>query len=189
MNFLQTVQLSHLQPLLYAAVFVGMFFDAVITTFTTIFFVSTSKLSGYIAIPLLAVGIYSEQLFYYWLGTYLNRHERLTAWAKRLAAPFDRHLQHKTFRTLLISKFVYGLHRAVLIRSGMLGLPKKFFAKQAVTIGAIWLLVVGGLAFLFGRSYEQFKRKFGYAEAGVVVMLIIILVSEYFISKKLKKDL
>jgi membrane protein DedA with SNARE-associated domain len=166
-----------------------MFGDAAITVFAAVFLMSIKAIGIAPGLITLYLGIFAEQLFYYWIGRHLSRREKIAKWSDKVAAPFDRHLRSKTFRTLLFSKFIYGLHRAVLVRSGMLKLHFKMFAKYTMYISFIWLAIIGGLGLIFDASYGAFKSYFRFAEAIPLLLVVAFFAAEWHISKRLKKEL
>ncbi len=189
MDFAHFIQVYQLQNFFYLVMFAAMFTDAALTVFAAVFLVSVGALSLLPTVFVLLAGIFCEQLGFYWLGTRLSTHDRLSRWADKLAAPFDRHLQARPFHTLLISKFIYGMHRAMLIRSGMLRLPLGKFTKYALANGVIWLAAVGGLGFLFSESYQEFKRYFAYAELIFLVLVVVYFVTQRLLARRLEKEL
>jgi membrane protein DedA with SNARE-associated domain len=186
---LDFIQSHHLQNYIYLIIFFGMFADAAITVFAAVFLISSGTIVAGLALPILLFGIYAEQLVYYYIGAKLSNHAGVSRWADKLARPFDRHLLSRTFHTLLISKFVYGLHRAILIRSGMLKINFKMFAKSAVFISMIWLAVIAGLGFSFSASYEALKKYFHYAELVPLILIGLFFFVEWLLSKRLKKEI
>lgn len=189
MDLLPFIQTHHLQNYIYIVIFFAMFADAAVTVFVTTFLISNKVLDGDIAIPVLVAGIYAEQLGFYYLGHHLARLKSLAYWANKIAGPFDRHLHARPFHVLLISKFIYGLHRAMLVRSGMLHLKFKKFAEFAVYISLIWLVIIGGLGFAFSASYDALKHYLHYAELIPLGLVFVFFFVEWRLSARLKKEL
>lgn len=189
MNIYPFIQAHQLQNFVYVIMFLAMFFDAAITIFAAVFLMTAGSVAVVPTLLILISGIYGEQLFYYWLGHTLSRNDLLMVWAGKIAAPFDKHLQERTFRTLLVSKFVYGMHRAMLIRSGMVKIPAARFVKFSAVIGIIWLAAVGGLALAFSASYQEFKRYFAFAEVIFLALIVIGFILQRMFAGKLKKEL
>lgn len=189
MEILPFIQVHHLQNYIYLVIFFGMFTDAAVMVFATVFLI-TAKVIGIVpGVTVLLLGIYFEQLFFYWLGLKLSAREKFSLWVDKVAKPFDRHLKSRPLHTLLISKFVYGLHRAMLVRSGMLKLPLKKFAEYAVYCSIAWLGVVGSLGAVFAGSYVELKKYFRYAEIVPLVLVAIFFLAEWLLAKKLKKEI
>jgi membrane protein DedA with SNARE-associated domain len=189
MNFLNFIQVHNLQGYIYLVMFLAMFVDAALTVFAAVFLMSVGAIDVLPGLLVLLLGIFAEQLGFYWLGMKLSKQEWLSKWANKIAAPFDRHLLAQTFRTLLISKFIYGLHRGILLRSGMLKLPPKKFAEYAAYISIIWLMIIGSLGFVFSASYQEFKKTLRFAEAVPLALAVIFLITEWLLRKRLKKEL
>jgi membrane protein DedA with SNARE-associated domain len=189
MDIIRFIQSHHLQNYLYLIIFFGMFIDAALTVFAAVFLMSTGSIAVLPGALALLFGIFAEQIFFYWVGLKLAKREWLARWANKIAAPFDRHLQARPFRTLVISKFIYVLHHGLLLRSGMLKLPLKKFAEYSAYISLIWLLAIGSLGLAFSASYQQFKKTLRFAELVPLVLILFFLLAERLLQKRLKKEL
>ncbi len=189
MSFVEFIQAHHAQNIVYLVLLVGMFTDAALVIFIAIFLMAQRALNIPATIGIIIVGTLLEQLLWYWIGSRLGKFNGLVRWTDRLAQPFDRHILEKPFRTLVISKFVYGLHRAVLARAGMLGLHFKTYVRDSFLSTFIWLAALGGIGYGFSASYSALSRYMNYAEIIPLVLVIIYFIVDYYISKRLKKTL
>lgn len=114
---------------------------------------------------------------------------RVNAWIDRLAKPFDQHLSLNPPRTIFISKFIYGLHRTIILRSGMLKIPLSKFLKADVPAAILWIGIVGGVGYATGISSLLFKRYLPIAEIVLFLGLVGFLVFVRLVSQFLKKEL
>ncbi len=189
MHIVHFIQAHQLQNYIYFALFCGMFIDAALTVFAAVFLMADKIIGIAPGLLVLLLGIFAEQLGFYWLGMKLSKREWLAKWANKVAAPFDRHLLARPFHTLLISKFIYGLHHGLLIRSGMIRLPFKKFMKDSAYIGVIWLAIIGSLGFIFSASYHQFKNYLRFAEVIPLIFIGLYFFAKWLVSKRLKKEI
>src|SRR6185295_15277237 len=114
--------LQHHRELSYAIVFLAMIFEGDVFLFTAAFLTRAGFFDPLTMIVSIITGSLTGDLFWYWIGLKLNGSTRFTAWAKKVALPFDDHLISRPFRTIFLSKFIYGVHHAILIRAGMLNI-------------------------------------------------------------------
>lgn len=181
--------LVHSPFLAYALIFAGMSVEATVTLFSTVFILSLGHLNPAVCALVIVGGAVTEQLVWYYLGYNLHRFKRIVHFGDRFVGHLDRHFLDRPLRVLVLSKFIYGLHRTVLLRFGMLKFPVKKFLKDGVVAVLAWLAIVGGLAYGFSASYEALKRYFRYGELLILLFVAVFAAIQYFVSKRLKKDL
>lgn len=181
--------IAHFSQAIYEVIFFGMFVEANVTTLGSSVLISYKILNPFFIVCLVIAGAFAEQYALYFLGRGLSRSKFLEYHVNRLVAKYDGHFTHKTFRSLLVSKFIFGLHRAVLIRCGMLKISLKHFTAATLRSTTIWLLFFFILGFIFSASYNSLKHYLKYGELALLIVSAIIFVLEYSISKRLQKDL
>jgi len=189
MEFANFIQYHHLENLIYVILYAGMMFEGLFFLFSAMFLVTQGVLNPLGAVLVILLGAFTEEMVWYWLGKKLNGVKKVSSWIDFGARRFDKHIIEKPFHTLVISKFVYGIHRAVLTRAGMLNLPFAEFMKLAFLSTAIWLGIMGGAAYGFSSSYGILRRYIHYAEIVPLVAFVLYFVAELIVSKKLKKKL
>ncbi len=136
-------------------------------------------------------GAFTEDILWFRLGFRVKKHSTRTAtWALKITNSFSEHLKRKNFRTLLISNFVYGIHRAVLFRAGMEKfVGKHFFRNVALTL-LIWIFIVGALGYFAGASVGLLQEYFKFAQILLLVLVVLFLLFErYYLSGRLRKRL
>lgn len=173
----------------YFLILVSMFVDANVIIITSVILVCKQVLNPYFTITAILIGGILEQFLWYWAGCRLGRREFIKKWADKFSNKYDKHFVEKTFHILIISKFVYGLHRAALIRSGMLNLNFKKFIKASLPSTFIWLAVMGLVGYFFSASFNILKHYFKYGEFVLLFIIILYVAADFIISKYLKKEL
>lgn len=189
MDLLSFIQLHHLHTAIYLLIFLLVVFDAAITVFAAMFLLVEGAISFVPTLAVLVVGVFSEQLLWYEIGRRLGHSEKLMSWLDKPARPFDRFLLARPFRTLALSKFIYGIHRAMLVRAGMLKINFKNYVGIALVCTVLWLGVIGGIGFAFSTSYVALKNYIKYAELVPLFLVIIYFFVDWRISKRLKNEI
>lgn len=173
----------------YALLFLAMFIDANLTILASVFLISVGALNSYLLMGIMIFGAYVEQMWWFAIGRYLGKKELVAEWAARLVGHYDRHLLNSSFRSLVFTKFVFGLHRAVLVRYGMMNHEFSKFFKASAKSTAVWLVIIISLGFGFSESYKILSEYINYAGYFLLVCLILFFAAQYFVSRRLKKDL
>lgn len=183
------IQIHHTNPAIYLLIFLAMVFDAALTVFAAIFLAVSGALLIIPTIIVLFLGTLGEQMLWYWVGKHLGRWKKLMSLLDGPAKPFDKHLINRPAHTLTLSKFIYGIHRAMLVRAGMLHIEFRRYAKIAAVSSSLWLLVLGLFAVGFSASYQVLKEYISYAELIPLGFVVIYFIVDIVISRKLKKNL
>ncbi len=189
MDFFEILKNQDVRAWLYLSLFLGMFFEATLTLLTACFLVSQGTLSFAPAFFAVLSGAYLEELLWYWIGLNINRFKKISRFTNNAVGILDRHFFEKLFRTLMVSKFVYGLHRAILARAGMLKVPFRQYLKTALWVVLIWMVIIGFFGFAFSASYVLLKHYFKYAEFFILIFVGVIITIEILAAKHLKKTL
>jgi membrane protein DedA with SNARE-associated domain len=189
MDILGFIQAHNLHTLIYPLIFVLVVFDAAIVVFAAMFLLVEGIISPLPTLAVLMLGVLAEQLFWYWIGRKLGEKEKLMAWLDKPARAFDKHLLSRPFHTLVLSKFIYGIHRAMLVRAGMLKINFKIYLVIALICTILWLGVIGGIGYSFSASYGVLKEYIKYAELVPLGLIIIYFIIDWRISKRLKEKL
>ena len=189
MDLTNLVNSAHFGLAVYAILFFGMFLEANLTTMASAFLITHKILHPGLVVLAVVGGAFSEQYGLYFAGWYLGNRQRLAGYINKHAARYDRHFTEKIFRSLLISKYVYGLHRAVLLRAGMLKVPVGTFTRATLRSTAIWLASFFTLGLIFSASYNTIKHYISYGEISLLIIVIIFFILEYLISRRFRKDI
>ncbi len=179
----------HLGGWTYVIMFFAMFFDANLMIIIGVFVISSGRLNPWLIAGAISSGAYLEQLAWFGVGRLLKKSSVLSRWATKVVGKYDEHLIHRPVHSLLLTKFIYGTHRATLMRNGMLEQSFKKFCKSSAIAVVFWLGIMACVGFAFSLSYLAVKIYLKYAEYGLLVMVIIFFSAQYFISKTLKKEL
>ncbi len=181
--------LTEYQTLGYIIIFLGMMIEGDIFLFTAGFLVNR----GYFAIDIALLAVFLGTLIgdnlWYVLGEMINEDSLFGRFITRITKSFDKHLRERTFRTMLITKFAYGVHRPILFRAGMLRLPFKKFIEGDITAIVLWVFLIGGLGYLSSASFILIKHYLRYTELTLLFGLILFILISHLISHISKKKI
>ncbi len=181
-------------PLLCALIFLGMVFEGEAALFAGTFLAHQGALSLPLVLVTAGTGLIIGDLSWYWAGKHLlHKIPFLARLSHRVTGVFDKHLKRRPFTTILLSKFAYGIHRAVLLRAGQHKIPFKEYARIIVCANIIWGSIVVFLAIGVSASVGHVRHLFRYIELIILVVLLIFVffdriaafVSEYFLEEEI----
>lgn len=193
MHLFFTQYIAQLGWLIYLLIAVLIFLEGEAVIYSVMFLSYQGVLNIYSAVIVICLAVLLTDLSSYAIGNYgQNIFPRMARFYERLVRPIDNRLRTLSFGVFLISKFTYGLHRAVMIRSGMLRLDFWKFFKLDVLTSALWIAIISGLAYGSWRSVHHLRHSLKYIEISLAVGIIILLFSShlvaYFSKKKLLAD-
>lgn len=168
----------------YTLVFMGMMIEGDALLFTAAFLTHQQNFDLGDMLLIVLSGTFIGDLVWYYLGLKLNNSQRFTflrAWMDKISKPFDYQLHQRPFKTIFISKFLYGLHHAILMRAGNLKLPIKKFMQIDAAAVVFWIMIVGGLGYLSSVSFSFFKHLLKFAEFTLVIGFLILVTLTHFI--------
>lgn len=190
MKFYFLYYLTYWQPLGYAIAFFGMIFEGDVVLFAVAFLTSQRIFSLPLMLITVFAGVIVGDTLWYWLGVRLRNHDnRFIRFLERMARPFDEQLQQKFFRTLLLTKFMYGIHHTILIRAGMLGLRLKKFVERDIQASIIWVGIVWGLGYGASASLSRAEHYLRFAELALLFAFIGFVFLESILRFILQKNI
>ena len=128
-------------------------------------------------------------VLWYWLGYKINHSSSFINKITNRIKFADDHLINRLSRTIFISKFIYGTHHLAILRAGALNINLKKLIKYNFLPTLIWILLIGGLGYLFGASFILIKKYVRFVEIGLLIALALFFIIERFIKKRSEKKL
>lgn len=184
---------SILHPILvYFIIFMGIALEGDLVLFTSAFFAHQGFLDPGIIVGVTILGISVRDILWYEIGSRVeNSKNRIVIRAWKMAAPFDDHLEKRLFQSVLIAKFVYGLHLAIVMRIGALKIPLREFVKADLLAALAWIFVVGGLGVLSSKSVLLFSAQdyLQYTEIFLGIAIFFYLIFHSIIGRISKRFL
>lgn len=173
-------------PLGYVLIFLGMLLEGEVVLFAAAFLTHEGFFDIRIMLLLVIVGVIWGDMLWYRLGRRLKKTSFAGLYIARVTDQFDDHLRHRPRRTIFISKFIYGLHRLILLRTGMLRIRHDKFLRSDMLAAGCWLVVVGSIGYLFSASLRHYLK---FIEVALLLGLIIFMCINIFLASFLKKRL
>ena len=151
-------------------------------------------------IMLLGGFLYKLGLFKFWnifftlfLGYIINgyawyivgrfgRRKILDKWGPRLFLTQERikkledYFRKHTVKTLIITRITYGLSCYVFIIAGIFKTKLRKFSWCNLTASFVWVLVMFGIGYSFGISYELLSKVVGLVAVWLVMVLFIVTI-------------
>ncbi len=180
--------LAHnLDILVYTFFVLGMLVEGLLFALTVIFLISVGSVPAVPSLLCVLFGAMLEQWLLYYTGKRLANFPRVSLWVNKIAGRFDKHIENRTTHVFVISKFIYGVHRAILIRTGMLNLPMKQFVRASIISVVFWLAVIGLLSYSFSEYLFKFIHYSRFVDVLPFVMIIFFLLVERVAGKYLQR--
>ena len=174
--------------LAYGLLFFGMMVEGDLLLFAAAFLVELGFLNGWIALPLMFAGAIIGDVMFFEIGRrYLTRYAWLMRWSERVGAFFDQRLLSRLGATILISKFLYYVHRPIQLRAGMLRIPLRQFFITDLWSTVIWFATVTLFAYLSGTALSFLSRELRFVEAALGIGFIAFFVFEYLLRRRLSR--
>ncbi len=182
--------LAQLGVFIYLLIAIAIFLEGEAVIFGVMFLAYQGSLNIYTSIAVIILSVLLTDVVSYGIGYYgPEKLPRIARFYERIVNPMDGKLHRMSFLTFLISKFTYGFHRAVLIRSGMLRLPFWNFLRINVITSSIWIVTISAIAFASWKSLGYIQKSLHYVEAVLIIGVIGILISSHVVAHFSKKKL
>lgn len=175
-------------PLGYILIFLAMIFEGDLALFTAAFLAKLGLFNPAAAFATAAIGVLLGDIVWYEAGKHFHRLPVfLSSRVEKFARPFDERLSIKPFRTILLTKFAYGIHHLVLLRSGTIQLRLARFLTADIPASIIWFAIVASLGYFSGYSFFGAGTYLKFGEVAILIGLIVLFSAEKLIRRFSKK--
>lgn len=173
----------------YATAFIGMILEGDVVLFTISFLTREGFFNPIFMFSTVYVGVIVGDILWYKLGKRLASSRKLLhRFFISLTETSDAHLQERPFRTILISKFAYGIHHLLLMRAGAINIPLERFIRDDMAASLVWMIVVASLGYFSSYSFALARHYLKFAEIALLVGIILFVIAERYIRKQFKKS-
>lgn len=177
-------------PLAYSLIFLGILIEGDAMLFIASFLAFQGFfLPGYV-IGIAVVAVLLRDSLLRGIGKKMAKsHHWIDRWSEGIAAPFEPHLTARPTHSLLVAKFVYGLHLAIILRIGALKISdKKFYTAEAVAI-PVWITAICTLGYISAISFFAARSYLRFVEIGLLVALVAYGLLHHYLSRYSKRSL
>lgn len=182
----------------YWVLFPLAFFEGPIIALIAGLFVSQGYLEAFPTYIILSLGDIVPDTLYYWIGRLSHQANFLARYGHRFGISKDRlHAieqlwQRHTFKSVLFSKWAYGMSTPLLLSAGLARVPAKKYISYIVPIVLMQYAVLLVIGYYFGSSYQlisMYVKDAGWViAAGVVIFLVIYFIVARSAKRKLLRE-
>lgn len=176
------------QPLGYVLVFVGMLFEGDAILFATIFLIHQGFFAAVPASILAVAGALIGDAMWFAIGRKIKSSEK---WLKKtfdkMAGRFDKYVRHKPTEMLFVSKFIYGLHRAILLRYGESDITFRKYMSRDTVATFFWMTVVAAVAIGASSYAIAFRHDIKFVGRVLIVGIVLVFALEQVLGYAMQK--
>ncbi len=168
----------------YAILFVGMLLEGETLLLGSGILIHLGAFDPLDTFFLALTGSLVGDFLWYYLGTFLYRryHEsKIINYAKRNILRVFPNFEHKPFWSIVISKFIYGTNRSMLMLCGFSKIKLSLFVKAEVFAAPLWTMISLVLGYVLSYAALNITRHLRIFGIIVVSTIIIFLAIEHFI--------
>lgn len=131
-------------------------------------------------------GVIMGDMFWYTAGVFFSRHRKffpLVQTAQKSVLFFLPNFRKKPFRSIFLSKFIYGANHATLVISGVLRVNFALFIKAEAIASFVWVAIFSVVGFMFGQVAFSVTHKISQFTLLAVVFVIVFVLIQRWASK------
>lgn len=182
--------IAHLGIFTYPLIGVAIFLEGEAVIFGVMFLAYEGLLNIYSTVTTIVLSVLFTDISSYAIGYYGPTYlPRVASFYEKIVTPMDNKLRRMSFIMFLISKFTYGFHRAVLIRSGMLRLPFWKFFRINILTSTIWIVTISLISYASWQSVHIIQHSLRYVERALALGVILLLIGSHTVAHFSKRKL
>ncbi len=144
-------------------------------------------------------GVILGNMLWYYLGHKLSSKDfakKIIIRAENVVMYFLPRFCDEPFRSIFLSKFIYGANRATVLVSGVLRVKFALFMKAEVPASIVWVALYSAVGYFFGYIAIQATHKAGYFALLILIFVVVFILlkkvfAHYYVRrehKQLEKD-
>ena len=136
-------------------------------------------------------GVLTGDCLWYYFGSALKGKSfatRLIAQAKKTVMFLLPHFSNKPFKSIFLSKFIYGANHATLVVSGALGIVFRTFIKAELVASSSWTIFFLSVGFFFGNTAIQMTHKASRFILLTVIFVVAFVSLQRFFASRYEKN-
>ncbi|MDO8548425.1 MAG: hypothetical protein Q7R71_02020 [bacterium] len=145
----------------------------------------------FLVFGILVLGDVVPDVCYYFIGRYGKRKALIDRFGPRIGITPERFEIARTlwfthtFKTMLITKFAYGLSTPLLVTAGLVHLPFNRFWRSSLPLSVLQYIILLALGYFFGTSFALVESSLARVQlivAGVAVLFAVY----YFVTSSVR---
>lgn len=128
-------------------------------------------------------GVMLGDVFWYALGMFFSRHGKISYFARAAEKSvlfLLPNFRKKPFRSIFLSKFIYGANHATLVLSGVMRVKFLLFMRAESVASFVWVAIFAVVGFMFGQVALSVTHKISqFALIALVFVIGFILIQRY----------
>ena len=172
----------------------GILLQGEITVFAAVYLVVANSLSwGSFLLTTLGT-VFVAETFMFFVGRFIRATRFGWRFSKRLkpnrrVQTYLYYLKTNMKRFFIVGKFLPGTNLLVILLAGWARTPFRAFLRSYLASLLLWFGSMTALAYLFasGFRYLSSTNILQHAEVGIPIVVILILIGEYFLRKTLQR--
>lgn len=133
------------------------------------------------------LGVLLGDLLWYQLGVFISgpgKFPDIVRFAEKTVLSFLPRFREKPFKSIFLSKFIYGANHTTLILSGVLKVKFRIFAEAEIIASVIWVLIFSAVGYFFGYAVLAVTHKVSHFILIAVIFMVGFVLIQRFISKR-----
>ncbi len=179
----------------YAFIFLGTFFEGELIVLAAAFLAHIGVLDLSTAMLVCFLGAISGDNFWYVVGKY-GGVRFLQKYGNKIGFTETRYLRaHRFFdnhggKTIFLARFVFGTRLITAMIAGSSGMPEKKYLKANIAGAALWVIVIGSLGYLFGKSFNYLSVLVKRTEIVLLILAVLaIIIVIFHLKSRIRKQL
>jgi membrane protein DedA with SNARE-associated domain len=179
-----------LGPFIYVVIFAFLLIEGEAVMFTSAYLLRMGLLKWSYLLPVVVVGVLLGDILWFRFGSRMEMNlPWVHKWVTRVAGPVKKFLEKRPYRTIFVMKYAYGLGRATQVCAGTIGMSARTFIKADLLASFCWIAAIGGVGYFGAASIEHYKHYLKYAEVGILMGIVLIVIISHAVSRYEMKEL
>ncbi len=189
---MENLTIEHIIPFVEAHRYAGYFLLFIAMVFEGEVFLIIAAMIAHLGgfditdVVLIAIfGVILGNMLWYYLGHKLSGKsfaKKIIIRAENAVRYFLPHFREKPFKSIFLSKFIYGVNRATVIVSGVLRVKFSLFMEAEVLASIVWVVLYATIGYFFGYAAIQVTHKAGYFALLILVFVVVFILLQKFLA-------
>jgi membrane protein DedA with SNARE-associated domain len=177
----------------YLVLFAGVVIEGEIFPLAAGALVSLGEMNLYLAILVTFGGAFIGDILWFlaarhWGARFVERFGRLLFLKRARLEWLEEHFRNNGKKTLFVTKFIYTFGHSSIIVAGVAKMPFRDFIKVDLIASLIWAGLFVFLGYFFGSGFSILKHALRNVTWAAIIILVTIIILQFFVRKKFSKE-